>query len=103
MCGVGFQFIKFGIFLNTFNEQFKILVLLFLYFDLLPEILGLRFQKCCMSASRPMHGGDTLRLFTNSEENRKFYQKNGFVEFNEQWFTYRGKRLGSWSYQSVLS
>ena len=100
MCGVGCQFIKFGIFLNTLNEQFKILVLLFLYFDLLPEILGLRFQKCCMSASCPI---DTLCLFTNSEENRKFYQKNGFVEVNEQWFTYREKRLGSWGYQSVLS
>lgn len=30
MCGVGCQFIKFGIFLNTLNEQFKILALLFL-------------------------------------------------------------------------
>ena len=47
-------------------------------------------------------GGDTLCLFTNDEINRKFYQKNGFVVFNEQWFTYRRKKLGSWSYQLSL-
>jgi len=48
------------------------------------------------------HGGDTLCLFTNSEIKRKYYQKNGFVEFNEQWFIYRGKKLGSWSYRLSL-
>jgi hypothetical protein len=44
------------------------------------------------------HGGDALCLFTNSQINRKFYQKNGFREFNERFFTYMGKELGSWSY-----
>lgn len=44
------------------------------------------------------HGGDALCLFTNSQINRKFYQKNGFREFNERFFTYMGKELGNWSY-----
>ena len=45
MCGVRRQLIKIGIFLNSLNEQLKILVLLFLYFDLSPETLGLGFQS----------------------------------------------------------
>lgn len=45
------------------------------------------------------HGGTGLCLFTNSQENRKFYRKNGFLEFDERWFEYRGHRLGSWSYR----
>ena len=45
------------------------------------------------------HGGDSLCLFTNSEINRRFYRKNGFEEFHEQQFTYKGKTIGSWSYQ----
>ena len=55
-------------------------------------------QECILPYVRE-HGGDTLCLFTNSEENRKFYQKTGFDEFHEQWFSYRGKKLGSWSFR----
>lgn len=44
-------------------------------------------------------GGEALCLFTNSQENRRFYMKNGFREFDERWFEYRGRRLGSWSYR----
>ncbi len=65
--------------------------------------IGTKMLHNCILPYVKEHGGDTLCLFTNSEENRKFYQKNGFVEFHEQWFTYRGKKLGSWSYQSILS
>ena len=60
--------------------------------------IGTKVLRECILPYVTEHGGDTLCLFTNSEENRKFYKKNGFVEFNEQWFEYRGKRLGSWSY-----
>lgn len=45
------------------------------------------------------HGGKTLCLFTNSERNRVFYQKNGFEEFHAQQFSYKGKSIGSWSYR----
>ena len=48
------------------------------------------------------HGGKVLCLFTNSERNRMFYQKNGFVEFHAQQFSYKGKSIGSWSYRMQL-
>lgn len=47
-------------------------------------------------------GGEVLCLFTNSERNRKFYQKNGFEEFHAQQFSYKGKNIGSWSYRLQL-
>lgn len=55
-------------------------------------------QHNCIIPFVREHSGDALSLYTNSEINRKFYTKNGFKEFNEQLFTYRGKNLGSWSY-----
>ena len=64
--------------------------------------IGTKILSECILPYVKERGGDTLCLFTNSEINRKFYQKNGFVEFNEQWFTYRGKKLGSWSYRLSL-
>ena len=48
------------------------------------------------------HGGKALCLFTNSERNRLFYQKNGFTEFHAQQFSYKGKSIGSWSYRIQL-
>lgn len=64
--------------------------------------IGTKMLHECILPYVKEHGGDTLCLFTNSEENRKFYKKNGFVEFNERWFEYRGKKLGSWSYQYIF-
>jgi len=55
-------------------------------------------QECLIPFARD-RGGNGLCLFTNSQENRRFYQKNGFREFDERWFEYRGHRLGSWSYR----
>lgn len=49
------------------------------------------------------HKGNQLCLFTNSETNRRFYQKNGFTEFDEQQFSYNGKTIGSWSYQMPIT
>lgn len=43
------------------------------------------------------HGGEALCLFTNSEENRKFYTRNGFKEFDSRSFDYKRKSVGSWS------
>ena len=64
--------------------------------------IGTKMLRECILSYVKEHGGDTLCLFTNSENNRKFYQKNGFNEFDEQWFTYHGKKLGSWSYQYIF-
>ena len=44
-------------------------------------------------------GAETLSLFTNSESNCRFYEKNGFVRFDEKRFESSGKVLGSWSYR----
>lgn len=47
-------------------------------------------------------GGETFSLFTNSETNRKFYEKNGFSLFDEKRFENGGKSIGSWSYVMQL-
>ena len=61
--------------------------------------LGSRMLRECILPYVKEHGGETLCLFTNSEVNRKFYQKNGFVEFDQRSFNRKGKQLGSWSYR----
>ena len=60
--------------------------------------IGSRFLQECIIPIVKQGGGDTLCLFTNSEINRKFYVKNGFIEFDAREFRYKGKTLGSWSY-----
>ena len=46
--------------------------------------------------------GHTLTLFTNSEINRRFYAQNGFEEFDETSFAYKGHQMGSWSFRVNL-
>lgn len=48
------------------------------------------------------HGGKEIFLFTNSEINRRFYNKNGFNEFHHQEFSYNNKSIGSWSYKKDI-
>jgi GNAT superfamily N-acetyltransferase len=60
--------------------------------------IGSRFLNECIIPFVKGRGAEILSLFTNSEENRKFYVKNGFSEFDEKHFTYEGKTIGSWSY-----
>ena len=60
--------------------------------------IGSKMLQECIVPYVKQQGGTHICLFTNSEGNRKFYQKNGFSEFNEQFFSYRGKTIGSWSY-----
>ena len=64
--------------------------------------IGSRMLHECILPHVKAHGGETLCLFTNSEANRKFYQKNGFEEFDQRFFTYKGRRLGSWSYRTSV-
>ncbi len=65
--------------------------------------LGSRMLKECVIPYVKEHGGEALCLYTNSEINRKFYTQNGFKEFDEQSFSYKGKSFGSWSYRMNLS
>ena len=64
--------------------------------------LGSRMLRECILPYVKEHGGETLCLFTNSEVNRKFYQKNGFIEFDQRFFNRKGKQLGSWSYRASI-
>ena len=64
--------------------------------------IGSRILQECVIPYVKDHGGETLCLYTNSEINRKFYTKNGFREFDEQFFSYKGKSFGSWSYRMEL-
>ena len=58
--------------------------------------------QACILPYVKEHGGETLCLFTNSEINRTFYQKNGFEEFDQRFFTRKGKQLGSWSFRASI-
>ena len=60
---------------------------------------GSRMLRECILPYVRNHGGEMLCLFTNAEGNRKFYQKNGFEEFDQRFFKRKGKQLGSWSYR----
>ena len=60
--------------------------------------VGSRFLQECLIPYVKDAGGENMSLFTNSEANRRFYEKNGFVLFDEKRFEYGGKAIGSWSY-----
>ena len=60
--------------------------------------IGSKFLTECLIPYARNAGGETFSLFTNSEINRRFYEKNGFVLFDEKQFEYEGKTIGSWSY-----
>ena len=64
--------------------------------------VGSAMLRDCVLPYARQRGGDCLTLFTNSQENRLFYQKNGFTEFDERSFSFDGHTLGSWSYRIDL-
>lgn len=47
-------------------------------------------------------GGRTLVTFTNSEENCRFYEKNGFSLFHKTTISHNGKSMGCWSYERSI-
>lgn len=66
------------------------------------EGIGTRMLQECLIPYVLERGARELCLFTNSQINRRFYDKNGFVEFDERWFEYDGRRIGSWSYRQAV-
>lgn len=64
--------------------------------------IGSGMLRDCLIPYVRQHGGNALCLFTNSQRNRLFYQKNGFTEFHAQQFFYHGKQIGSWSYRKEI-
>jgi hypothetical protein len=47
-------------------------------------------------------GGRTMVLFTNSEENLRFYRKRGYEVFHECVITNNGQSMGNWSLKKKL-
>ncbi len=64
--------------------------------------IGSRLLNECLIPYIKDAGGNSLSLFTNSEINRRFYEKNGFTQFDEKRFNYEEKSIGSWSYIMML-
>ncbi|MBQ5959835.1 MAG: GNAT family N-acetyltransferase [Firmicutes bacterium] len=64
--------------------------------------IGSGILRDCLIPYVRQQGGSALCLFTNSQRNRLFYQKNGFTEFHAQQFSYNGMQIGSWSYHMKL-
>ena len=60
--------------------------------------IGSRFLQECLIPYVKKEGAEIFSLFTNSEGNRRFYEKNGFTEFDAQRFSYGKGSIGSWSY-----
>ena len=64
--------------------------------------IGSGMLRDCLIPYVQQHGGTILCLFTNSQCNRLFYQKNGFTEFHSQQFSCNGKQIGNWSYRKAI-
>lgn len=64
--------------------------------------VGSRMLNECITPYIANHGGGLLTLNTNTEENRIFYRKNGFEEFDEMIFHGNGKQVGNWSYKKEI-
>ena len=57
ICG---QFVQIRILMNLLDKQFQILILLFLYFDLLPQCLNVQFQGLLLFLVATAHDGKAL-------------------------------------------
>lgn len=65
--------------------------------------IGSKFLSECLIPYARTAGGETFSLFTNSEANCRFYEKNGFSLFDERSFEHKGETMGSWSYKMELT
>ena len=61
--------------------------------------IGSRMLKECIIPYAKEMGAGTLCLYTNSEINCRFYEKNGFRQFENREYSYGGVSFGSWSYR----
>lgn len=60
--------------------------------------IGSRMLRDCVIPYVQGENAEALCLFTNTQINCRFYEKNGFELFDEKHFEYNGGRIGSWSY-----
>lgn len=64
--------------------------------------IGQKFMEEYIEPYVIEHGGTEIVLFTNSEGNRRFYEKLGYQLFHTTSFTYNGHTMGSWSYRKEI-
>jgi ribosomal protein S18 acetylase RimI-like enzyme len=64
--------------------------------------LGSKIINDCIIPYINEHGGSKVTLVTNTELNRKFYVKNGFLELFESTIKRKGKETKNWSYLREL-
>lgn len=60
--------------------------------------LGSSMIQDCLIPYVQQQGGRELTLITNTEGNRRFYQKNGFREFAARMLEQNGETIGNWSF-----
>lgn len=65
--------------------------------------LGTKIINDCIVPYINKHGGSKITLITNTELNRKFYTKNGFLELFENTIKRKGKEAKNWSYLRELN
>ena len=58
--GISGQFVQIRVLMDLLDKQFQILILLFLYFDLLPQCLSVRFQGLLLFFVAAAHDGKAL-------------------------------------------
>lgn len=64
--------------------------------------IGGKMLNDCVKPYIAHHGGGMITFITNSEENRSFYKKQGFIEFNKSELRRNDKLLGNWSYKKKI-
>ncbi len=64
--------------------------------------LGSGMLQDCLIPYIQKQGGQELTLITNTEDNCKFYAKNGFWEFSERTLEQNGQAIGNWSFCLAL-
>ncbi len=61
--------------------------------------LGSKMLHDCLIPYIRKQGGKTLTLITNTEQNCRFYQKNGFRQFAVRTLERDGMRIANWSFE----
>ena len=64
--------------------------------------LGSNMLQDCVIPYIKTRGDKLLSLITNTEQNRKFYTKNGFQEFAGRKLTRQGRTIGNWSFLRAI-
>ena len=65
--------------------------------------LGGKMINECIKPYILSQGGDMCTLITHSEENDRFYIKNGFVKFHSKLIRRNGKEITNWSYKAKIN